>query len=245
MRQRSWKLTALAILTLLLSAMLTGFASPPGTPTAPGKRIKERCVIGIGIDGAETKVAQCLLFLLPADTVRPDLKRLEVIGTSLGAEGTLLDQPQVVDATDRLLVVEGSGRAKDGTVRQVAVQPGAFTAAYANCSLILYENASNGGDSVCFQGKGRWDDLVWVRTFGSPGGWHDRASAYESQTGPANIYVIVLCVDPLDPNYGICYADRMAIPYTYPYALSWIDAWGGSPNWPYTWNDRISGVDIS
>lgn len=244
MYRRPWPLMVSAILAILLATTVTVLAAPTDTPTVNGKRIKERCVIGIGIDGVPTKVPQCLLFLLPPDVERPDLKRLEVIGTSLGADGVLLDQPQTVDATERDVVVEGSGRAKDGTAKQVVVRPGDYTAAYANCSLILYEGANNSGDSVCFQGAGNWPDLAWVFTFGSPTGWHDRASAYESQTGAANNYVIILCVEPLD-SYNLCnHADRMSIPYTYPYALGWIDALGGSPNWPYTWNDRISDVSI-
>jgi hypothetical protein len=232
------------ILAIFVSTAMTALAAPPDPVAVEDKRIEERCVIGIGSDGAPTKVAQCLLFLLPRDVERPDLKRLEVIGTSLGADGVLLDQPQTVDATDRNVVVAGPGRATDGSTKQVVVRPGDFTAAYVNCSLILYEGVNNSGDSVCFQGAGNWPDLAWVFTFGSPTGWHDRASAYESQTGAANNYVIILCVEPLD-SYNLCnHADRMPIPYTYPYALGWIDALGGSPNWPYTWNDRISGVSI-
>ena len=77
--------------------------------------------------------------------------------------------------------------------------------------------------------------MATLYSFSHPGGWDNIVSAYESRTQNRNI---VLYVDP--NNTG----DAMGIPSTYPYALNWIDAQGGSPNYPYTWNDRLSSFII-
>ncbi len=241
-RPRSTILTGLVTLTLLLAAATPSLAAPADAPSPngqPPEGVTEMCLVGKGVNGRPTAPPQCLLYLPPNGANRPDFKRLQVIGTSVGPDGVLLDRPQVVDATDRNVVVAGKGRTKDGKTEEVNVRPADFTVAYVNCDLILYEHDNNGGDSVCFNGPGDWD-LAWVFTWGSPFGWHDQASSYESQT---RYWTIVLCVDPLTGGYW-CNADLMHIPWVYPYALNWIDAWGGSPNWPYTWNDAISGVSI-
>lgn len=184
----------------------------------------------------ETKIPQCLLYLLPEGVNRPDLKRLQVIGSSVGPEGTLLDQPQTVDATDRKVAVKGKARTKDGTPKDVTIQPAQYAASCQASDLNLYEDINNGGDALCLVAPYagcRIDELVYWPTWGSPAGWHDQASSYESIYRRYRMFLHV------DPNQT---GSFMNVPWAYPWAQTWIDGAGVPGVPPYTWNDRLSSI---
>ena len=251
MKPHSKSRTLLTTLILFLLTATPTLATPLSTPTTNSKAINEMCVVGKSVaNGMPTTVAQCLLYHLPSGTVRPNFKRLEVVGYSEGPVGILLDQSRVVDATDSNVEVRGLGRTSNGNKEEIKFQPSNYTAAYTSCALILYQDAQNGGDSVCFNPTTSpyiVQDLAWVLTYGSPGGWADRASAYETARASGAYYPnqVNMCIDPL--QYGpYCNQVPMIVDggNHYPWALDWIDAWGGPAYAPYTWNDSISGIVI-
>ena len=144
MRTRSLVTIAFLTLTLLLSTATASLAAP-----APAKHIQEKCLLGIGLNGERTDTLQCLLYRLPGGSNKADLKRLEVVGISIGSDGMLLDQPQTVDATDPKVMVRGTGRMQSGQTKEFNVTPASVQGYCDGADIIFYEGIYNSGDSVC------------------------------------------------------------------------------------------------
>lgn len=226
MRPRYILLTALATLTLLLSSVTTTLAAPTGP-----KHLQEVCLQGMTLQGERVDGVYCLLYQLPEGTKKAELKRLEVVGTSVGSEGVLLDQPQTVDATDRNAVVRGQGRSKDSQLKEVDVNPAMVMAYCSGADIIFYEGIYNSGDSVCVYPNTYpyvLLDMSSLISFSHPFGWDNIMSAYESPTANRNI--------ALYQDYGAPYGgNAMIIPFNYAYALDWVGSF---------WSDTISSFRI-